>query len=166
MYPIRQVFLFLDWCALRVTCVVLVLRGARGLDEGRIHHGAAPRRDPCLLELRSPGAKHKLCRAPLALRLWRIFALVVASGTCAYMRSACTEALPGVTIQDSILRFPRLKRANMICNRYILKHRLCSAHMPDKSLSVVAGIYQCNPAIPHNDRIHPLQECLSPDLSP
>ena len=54
----------------------------------------------------------------------------------------------------------------MTCNRYILKLRLCSAHMPDKSLSVVAGIYQCNPAIPHNDRIHPLQECLSPGLSP
>jgi hypothetical protein len=38
--------------------------------------------------------------------------------------------------------------------------------MPDKSLSVVAGIYQCNPAISHNDCIHPLQECLSPGLSP
>ena len=38
--------------------------------------------------------------------------------------------------------------------------------MPDKSLSVVAGIYQCNPAIPHNDYIHPLQVCLLPDLSP
>ncbi|RRF99245.1 MAG: hypothetical protein DUD39_05435 [Coriobacteriaceae bacterium] len=53
---------------------------------------------------------------------------------------------------------------------YILKHRLRTAHMPDKSLSVVAAvvadIYQCNPAIPHNDRIHPLQECLSPGLSP
>ena len=36
--------------------------------------------------------------------------------------------------------------------------------MPDKSLSVVAGIYQCNPAISRNDRIHPLQECLSPGL--
>ena len=44
--------------------------------------------------------------------------------------------------------------------------RLCSAHMPDKSLSVVAGIYQCNPAIPHNDCIHPLQECLPPSLFP
>ena len=42
--------------------------------------------------------------------------------------------------------------------------RLCSAHMPDKSLSVVAGIYQCNPAIPHNDCIHPLQEWLLPGL--
>ena len=42
---------FLDWCALRVTCVVLVLRGARGPDEGHIHNGATPRRDPCLLEL-------------------------------------------------------------------------------------------------------------------
>jgi hypothetical protein len=31
---------------------------------------------------------------------------------------------------------------------------------------VVAGIYQCNPAIPHNDRIHLLQVCLSPGLSP
>ena len=31
---------------------------------------------------------------------------------------------------------------------------------------MVAGIYQNNPAIPHNDRIHPLQECLSPSLSP
>ena len=31
---------------------------------------------------------------------------------------------------------------------------------------MVAGIYQCNPAIPHNDCIHPLQVCLSPDLSP
>jgi hypothetical protein len=38
--------------------------------------------------------------------------------------------------------------------------------MPDKSLSVVAGIYQNNPAIPHNDCIHLLQECLSPGLSP
>ena len=38
--------------------------------------------------------------------------------------------------------------------------------MPDKSLSVVAGIYQCNPAIPHNDCIHLLQECLSSGLSP
>jgi len=38
--------------------------------------------------------------------------------------------------------------------------------MPDKSLSVVAGFYQCNPAIPHNDRIHPLQECLPSGLSP
>ena len=38
--------------------------------------------------------------------------------------------------------------------------------MPDKSLSVVAGIYQNNPAIPHNDRIHLLQEHLSPGLSP
>jgi len=38
--------------------------------------------------------------------------------------------------------------------------------MPDKSLSVVAGIYQNNPAIPHNDYIHLLQECLSPGLSP
>ena len=38
--------------------------------------------------------------------------------------------------------------------------------MPDKSLSVVAGIYQNNPAVPHNDRIHPLQECLSPGLLP
>ena len=38
--------------------------------------------------------------------------------------------------------------------------------MPDKSLSVVAGIYQCNPAIPHNDCIHLLQVCLSPGLSP
>ena len=38
--------------------------------------------------------------------------------------------------------------------------------MPDKSLSVVAGIYQCNPAVPHNDRIHPLQECLSSGLFP
>jgi hypothetical protein len=54
----------------------------------------------------------------------------------------------------------------MTCSRYILKYRLCSAHMPDKSLSVVAGIYQCNPAIPHNDYIHLLQECLSPGLSP
>ena len=36
--------------------------------------------------------------------------------------------------------------------------------MPDKSLSVVAGIYQNNPAIPHNDCIHPLQECLSSGL--
>ena len=54
----------------------------------------------------------------------------------------------------------------MTCNRYILKHRLCSTHMPDKSLSVVAGIYQNNPAIPHNDCIHLLQECLSPGLSP
>ena len=44
--------------------------------------------------------------------------------------------------------------------------RLYSAHMPDKSLSVVAGIYQNNPAVPHNDRIHSLQECLSPGLSP
>ena len=44
--------------------------------------------------------------------------------------------------------------------------RLYSAHMPDKSLSVVAGFHQCNPAIPHNDRIHPLQECLPPSLSP
>ena len=31
---------------------------------------------------------------------------------------------------------------------------------------MVAGIYQCNPAIPHNDRIHPLQECLPSGLSP
>ena len=31
---------------------------------------------------------------------------------------------------------------------------------------MVAGIYQNNPAIPHNDRIHPLQECLPPGLSP
>ena len=31
---------------------------------------------------------------------------------------------------------------------------------------MVAGIYQNNPAIPHNDRIHPLQECLSPGLLP
>jgi len=31
---------------------------------------------------------------------------------------------------------------------------------------VVAGIYQCNPAVPHNDYIHPLQECLLPGLSP
>jgi hypothetical protein len=54
----------------------------------------------------------------------------------------------------------------MTCSRYILKHRLCSAHMPDKSLSVVAGIYQNNPAVPHNDCIHPLQVCLSPGLSP
>ena len=38
--------------------------------------------------------------------------------------------------------------------------------MPDKSLSVVAGIYQNNPAIPHNDCIHPLQECLPPSLFP
>jgi hypothetical protein len=38
--------------------------------------------------------------------------------------------------------------------------------MPDKSMSVVAGIYQNNPAIPHNDCIHPLQVCLSPGLSP
>ena len=38
--------------------------------------------------------------------------------------------------------------------------------MPDKSMSVVAGIYQNNPAIPHNDCIHPLQECLSSSLSP
>jgi hypothetical protein len=38
--------------------------------------------------------------------------------------------------------------------------------MPDKSLSVVAGIYQNNPAIPHNDCIYPLQVCLLPDLSP
>jgi hypothetical protein len=38
--------------------------------------------------------------------------------------------------------------------------------MPDKSLSVVAGIYQNNPAIPHNDYIHLLQECLSSGLSP
>ena len=38
--------------------------------------------------------------------------------------------------------------------------------MPDKSLSVVAGIYQNNPAIPHNDYIHLLQECLSLGLSP
>jgi hypothetical protein len=38
--------------------------------------------------------------------------------------------------------------------------------MPDKSLSVVAGIYQCNPAVPHNDCIHLLQECLSSGLSP
>ena len=38
--------------------------------------------------------------------------------------------------------------------------------MPDKSLSVVAGIYQNNPVIPHNDRIHPLPECLSSGLSP
>ena len=99
-----------------------------------------------------------------ALRLWRLFALVVVSGTCFCMRSTCTEALIGVAIQDSILRFSRLKSPNMTCNRYILKHRLCTAHMPDKSLSVVAGIYQCNPAIPHNDCIHPLQECLPPGL--
>jgi len=38
--------------------------------------------------------------------------------------------------------------------------------MPDKSLSVVAGFYQCNPAIPYNDRIHPLQEHLSLGLFP
>jgi hypothetical protein len=38
--------------------------------------------------------------------------------------------------------------------------------MPDRSLSVVAGFYQCNPAILHNDCIHPLQECLSPGLLP
>ena len=38
--------------------------------------------------------------------------------------------------------------------------------MPDKSLSVVAGIYQNNPAIPHNDCIHLLQECLPPGLLP
>ena len=44
--------------------------------------------------------------------------------------------------------------------------RLCSAYMPATRLSVVAGIYQCNPAIPHNDCIHPLQECLLPGLSP
>ena len=31
---------------------------------------------------------------------------------------------------------------------------------------MVAGIYQCNPAVPHNDYIHPLQECPLPDLSP
>ena len=81
--------------------------------EGHIYHGATPRRDPCLFKLLSPGAKHKPCRTPLALRLWRIFALVVASGTCACMRSTCTEALPGVAIQDSIFKFPRLKRANI-----------------------------------------------------
>jgi len=31
---------------------------------------------------------------------------------------------------------------------------------------VVACIYQCNPAIPHNDCIHLLQECLPPGLLP
>jgi hypothetical protein len=31
---------------------------------------------------------------------------------------------------------------------------------------MVAGIYQNNPAIPHNDYIHPLQECLPPGLLP
>ena len=31
---------------------------------------------------------------------------------------------------------------------------------------MVAGIYQNNPAISHNDCIYPLQECLSPGLSP
>ena len=50
---------------------------------------------------------------PAALRLWRIFASVVASGTCACMRSTCTEALIGPAIQDSIFKFSRLKRANM-----------------------------------------------------
>ena len=60
-----------------------------------------------------------------------------------------------------ILREQTLPKAG-----YILKLCLCSAHMPDKSLSVVAGIYQCNPAIPWHDRIHPLQECLSPSLLP
>ena len=29
---------------------------------------------------------------------------------------------------------------------------------------MVAGIYQNNPAIPHNDCIHPLQVCLSSGL--
>ena len=82
------------------------------------------------------------------------------------MRSTCTEAPLGVAIQDSIFKFPRLKSPNMTCSRYILKLRLCSAHMPDKSLSVVAGIYQCNPAIPWHDRIHPLQEYLPSGLSP
>ena len=38
--------------------------------------------------------------------------------------------------------------------------------MPATRLSVVAGIYQYNPAIPHNDCIHLLQECLSSGLSP
>ena len=38
--------------------------------------------------------------------------------------------------------------------------------MPDKSLSVVAGIYPCNPAVPHNDYIHLLQVCLSSGLFP
>ena len=103
--------------------------------------------------------------SPSRFKAMAHLALVVVSGTYACMRSACTEALPGVAIQDSIFKFPRLKRANMTCNRYILKYRLCSAHMPDKSLSVVAGIYQCNPAISHNDYIHPLQEFLSSDLS-
>jgi hypothetical protein len=102
---------------------------------------------------------------PAALRLWRIFASVVASGTCACMRSACTEALPGATIQDSIFKFSRLKSPNMTCSRYILKLRLYSAHMPATRLRMVAGFYQCNPAIPHNDCIHPLQECLSSGLS-
>jgi hypothetical protein len=31
---------------------------------------------------------------------------------------------------------------------------------------MVAGIYQCNPAIPWHDRIHLLQVCLSPGLLP
>jgi hypothetical protein len=31
---------------------------------------------------------------------------------------------------------------------------------------MVAGFYQCNPAIPRNDYIHPLQECLPPSLLP
>ena len=31
---------------------------------------------------------------------------------------------------------------------------------------MVADIYQYNPAIPWHDRIHPLQECLSPGLFP
>ena len=146
--------------------MVVVLRGARGLDEGHIHNRATPCRDPCLFKLLSPGVKHKPYRVPATLRLWRIFASVVVSGTCACMRSTCTEALPGVAIQDSILKFPRLKRANMTCSRYILKLCLCTAHIPDKSLSVVAGIYQNNPAIPWHDRIHPLQECLPPGLSP
>jgi hypothetical protein len=38
--------------------------------------------------------------------------------------------------------------------------------MPATRLRMVAGIYQCNPAVPHNDRIHLLQECLSSGLSP
>ena len=38
--------------------------------------------------------------------------------------------------------------------------------MPDKSMLVVAGIYQNNPAVPHNDCIHSLQVCLSSGLSP
>jgi hypothetical protein len=68
---------------------------------------------------------------PAALRLWRIFALVVASGTCSDMRSKCMKRC-----QDR-------------------ESRIASSVPSSES-----------PAIPHNDRIHPLQVCLSSGLLP